>query len=116
VAQQTFSNAASTSMNVFTCPADGSTAVVGAMYNSPAWPTMVWTKGTGAAPSITPPNPNNGNTPEFAGGNYVYNHQAFNKTANIGRTFVDGTSNTMICAERIQNCFSTSLNAAGLNY
>src|SRR5205814_10248543 len=31
-------------------------------------------------------------------------------------SFPDGTSNTMVVAERIQDCFSTSLVAAGLHY
>jgi prepilin-type N-terminal cleavage/methylation domain-containing protein len=114
--QQTFSNAASTTLKVFTCPSDAGVANVGGMYNSPAWPTMAWIGGTGAAPSNVPPAPNNGNPAQFAGGNYVYNHQAFNHAANIGRTFADGTSNTMVVSERIQDCFSTTLTAAGAHY
>ncbi len=115
-AQQTFSNAASTAMPLFRCPSDGGSAGVGAMYNSPAWPTMVWINGTGAPPSNVPPNPTNGNLPQFAGGNYIYNHQALNKWANLNRSFLDGTSNTMIISERIQDCFSTTLNVAGAHY
>jgi prepilin-type N-terminal cleavage/methylation domain-containing protein/prepilin-type processing-associated H-X9-DG protein len=115
-AEQTFSNAATSRMNVFACPADAGIASVGGMYNSPAWPTMAWINGTGTAPSVTPPAPNNGNPAQFAGGNYVYNHQAFNKSSNIGRTFGDGTANTMVVSERIQDCFSTTLNPAGAHY
>jgi prepilin-type N-terminal cleavage/methylation domain-containing protein len=116
-AQQTFSNAASLVIPIFVCPSDGGTANVGAMWNSAAWPSMVWINGTGTVPSTnTPPNPNNGNLAQMAGGNYVYNHQALNKFANIGKSFGDGTSNTMMCAERIQDCFSTTLTAAGAHY
>ncbi len=121
-AQQTFSNAASTPLKVFTCPSDSSKSNIGGMWNatSPpnpvAWPTMVWINGTGAAPSTSPPNPNNGNPPEFAGGNYIYSNQVLHSAANIASTFPDGTSNTLMIAERIQNCFSNSLVAAGASY
>jgi prepilin-type N-terminal cleavage/methylation domain-containing protein/prepilin-type processing-associated H-X9-DG protein len=114
--QQNFSNAASTPLKVFTCPSDAGTANVGGMWNNAVWPTFVWIGGTGAAPSIAPPTPNNGNPAQFAGGNYTYNHQALNKFANIASSFHDGTSNTMIVAERIQDCFSTTINPAGAHY
>jgi prepilin-type N-terminal cleavage/methylation domain-containing protein/prepilin-type processing-associated H-X9-DG protein len=115
-AQQNFSNAASTPLAVFTCPSDASALAVGGMYNAPIWPTMVWIDGAGAAPSTVPPNPNNGNPAQFAGSNYVYSHQALNRSANLNRSFQDGTSNTIMVSERIQDCFTTTLNAAGAHY
>jgi prepilin-type N-terminal cleavage/methylation domain-containing protein/prepilin-type processing-associated H-X9-DG protein len=114
--QQNFANAASTSLKVFTCPSDASIANVGAMWSAPVWPTMVWINGTGTPPSNVPPNPNNGNQAQFAGGNYIYNHQVFNKFARLPSTMADGTSNTMIMAERIQDCFSTTLVSTGIHY
>jgi prepilin-type N-terminal cleavage/methylation domain-containing protein len=114
--QQTFSNAASTVMKVFTCPSDASPAQVGAIYNNATWPSMVWINGAGTPPSNVPPDPNNGNPAQFAGGSYAYNHQVLNKSANISRTFQDGTSNTLLVSERIQDCFSTSVVSTGIHY
>jgi prepilin-type processing-associated H-X9-DG protein len=86
------------------------------MWNAPAWPTLVWINGTGAAPATTVPNPNNGNPPQFAGGSYTYSQQALGYGVTIGGSFQDGTSNTIMISERIQDCFSTTLTAAGAHY
>ena len=102
-------------MKGFLCPSDGGTVNLGAMWNAPAWPTFVWITGTGAAPAITVPNPNNGNTPQFAGTSYTYSQQALGYGVTIN-SFVDGTSNTVMISERIQDCFSTSITAAGIHY
>jgi prepilin-type N-terminal cleavage/methylation domain-containing protein/prepilin-type processing-associated H-X9-DG protein len=114
--QQNFANAASTVVNVYVCPSDAGTVNLGAMWNAPAWPVFVWINGSGTAPPITVPNPNNGNLPQFAGGSYTYNQQAFGYGMKIGTSFTDGTSNTIMISERVQDCFSTTLNAAGAHY
>jgi prepilin-type N-terminal cleavage/methylation domain-containing protein/prepilin-type processing-associated H-X9-DG protein len=115
-AQQNFANAASTVVSTFVCPSDGGTVNLGAMWNSPAWPTFVWINGTGTAPPVTCPDPNNGNTTQFAGSSYTYSQQALGHGVSIGRSFSDGTSNTIMISERIQDCFSTTLTAAGAHY
>src|SRR6516162_5101354 len=45
-AQQNFANAASTVVSTYVCPSDGGTVNLGAMWNSPVWPTFVWINGT----------------------------------------------------------------------
>jgi prepilin-type N-terminal cleavage/methylation domain-containing protein/prepilin-type processing-associated H-X9-DG protein len=114
-AQQNFANTASTVVSVFVCPSDAGTMNLGAMWNAPAWPTFVWINGTGAAPSTTCPTPNNGNPPQFAGTSYTYSQQALGYGVTFA-TFTDGTSNTIMMSERIQDCFSTTLTAAGAHY
>jgi prepilin-type N-terminal cleavage/methylation domain-containing protein/prepilin-type processing-associated H-X9-DG protein len=114
--QQNFANTASTVVPGFICPSDSGTVNLGAMWNAPAWPVFVWTGGTGPAPPVTVPNPNNGNPRQFAGTSYVYSQQALGYSVDIGRSFQDGTSNTIMVSERIQECFSTTLNPAGVRY
>jgi prepilin-type N-terminal cleavage/methylation domain-containing protein/prepilin-type processing-associated H-X9-DG protein len=114
--QQNFANAASTLVKGFICPSDSGTVNLGAMWNAPAWPVFVWINGTGTAPALTVPNPNNGNLPQFAGTSYTYSQQALGHGVTIGGSFQDGTSNTMMISERIQDCFSTTLTAAGAHY
>jgi prepilin-type N-terminal cleavage/methylation domain-containing protein/prepilin-type processing-associated H-X9-DG protein len=114
--QQNFANAASTPVKGFVCPSDGGNVNLGAMWNAAAWPTFVWINGTGAAPSLTMPNPNNGNPPQFAGASYTYSQQALGYGVRMGSSFTDGTSNTIMISERIQDCFSTTLTAAGAHY
>ena len=114
--QQNFANAASTVVPGFICPSDASTVSLGAMWNAAAWPTFVWINGTGAAPATTVPNPNNGNPTQFAGTSYVYSQQALGYGVTIGASFQDGTSNTIMVSERIQDCMSTTLTAAGAHY
>jgi prepilin-type processing-associated H-X9-DG protein len=114
--QQNFANTASTPVKGFVCPSDAGTVNLGAMWNAPAWPTLVWINGTGAAPSTTLPNPNNGNPPQFAGTNYTYSQQALGYGMKLGSSFTDGTSNTLMITERLQDCFSTTLTAAGAHY
>jgi prepilin-type N-terminal cleavage/methylation domain-containing protein/prepilin-type processing-associated H-X9-DG protein len=114
--QQNFSNAASTVVKIYVCPSDAGKMNLGAMWNSAAWPTLVWINGTGAALPTTVPNPNNGNPAQFAGGSYVYSQQALGWGVNIGSSFQDGTSNTIMIAERVQDCFSTTLNPNGVHY
>jgi prepilin-type N-terminal cleavage/methylation domain-containing protein/prepilin-type processing-associated H-X9-DG protein len=113
--QQNFANAASTVLSNFVCPSDSGNVSLGAMWNATAWPTFVWINGTGAAPSITCPNPNNGNPVQFAGSSYTYSQQALGYGVTIG-SFLDGTSNTIMISERIMDCFSTTLTAAGATY
>jgi prepilin-type N-terminal cleavage/methylation domain-containing protein/prepilin-type processing-associated H-X9-DG protein len=114
--QQNFANTASTVVANFVCPADPSQVNLGAMWNAPAWPTFVWINGTGAAPAVTVPNPNNGNQTQFAGTSYVYSQQALGWGVTITASFQDGTSNTIMVSERVQDCFSTTLAAAGAHY
>jgi prepilin-type N-terminal cleavage/methylation domain-containing protein/prepilin-type processing-associated H-X9-DG protein len=114
--QQNFANTASTVVNTFVCPSDGGTVNLGAMWNAPAWPTFVWINGAGTAPPLTVPNPNNGNPPQFAGGSYTYSQQSLGFGVTLGGSFQDGTSNTMMISERIQDCFSTTLTAGGAHY
>ena len=114
-AQQNFANTASTTVPVFVCPSDSGTVNLGAMWNAPAWPTFVWTNGTGTAPPTTCPNPNNGNPAQFAGTSYTYSQQALGYGVKI-TSFTDGTSNTIMISERIMDCFSTTLTAAGAHY
>lgn len=114
--QQNFANAASTVVKGFVCPSDSGKANLGAMWNAAAWPTFVWINGTGAPPAATMPNPNNGNPTQFAGTSYVYSQQALGYGVTISSSFQDGTSNTIMVAERIQDCFSTTLSAAGAHY
>src|SRR5207244_10458475 len=63
----------------------------------------------------TCPNPNNGNPAQFAGTSYTYSQQALGYGVTIS-SFTDGTSNTIMISERIQDCFSTTLTAAGAHY
>jgi prepilin-type N-terminal cleavage/methylation domain-containing protein/prepilin-type processing-associated H-X9-DG protein len=114
--QQGFANAASTPVKGFLCPSDAGTINLGAMWNAPAWPTFVWIKGTGTAPPVTVPNPDNGNPTQFAGTSYVYSQQALGHGVTITGSFHDGTSNTIMIAERVQDCFSTTLNSNGAHY
>jgi prepilin-type processing-associated H-X9-DG protein len=114
--QQNFANAASTVVKGFVCPSDSGTVNLGAMWNAPAWPTFVWIKGTGAAPPQTVPDPNNGNPRQFAGCSYTYSQQALGYGVTLGASFQDGTSNTIMISERIQDCFSTTLTAGGAHY
>jgi prepilin-type N-terminal cleavage/methylation domain-containing protein len=114
--QQNFANAASTVVKGYVCPSDAGTVNLNAMWNAPAWPTFVWINGTGAAPPTTLPNPNNGNPSQFAGGSYVYSQQALGHGVNVGSSFQDGTSNTIMIAERVQDCFSTTLTTGGAHY
>jgi prepilin-type N-terminal cleavage/methylation domain-containing protein/prepilin-type processing-associated H-X9-DG protein len=114
--QQNFANAASTTVKVFVCPSDASRVNLGAMWNAPAWPVFVWINGTGAAPSQAVPNPNNGNPTQFAGSSYTYSQQALGHGVSLGASFQDGTSNTIMISERIQDCFSTTLTANGAHY
>jgi prepilin-type processing-associated H-X9-DG protein len=76
----------------------------------------VWINGTGTPPPTTCPNPNNGNPTQFAGSSYTYSQQALGYGVTIGGSFTDGTSNTVMISERIQDCFSTTLTAAGAHY
>lgn len=114
--QQTFANAASTQVKGFLCPSDSTSINLNAMWNATAWPTFVWINGTGTAPSITVPNPNNGNTAQFAGTSYTYSQQALGYGVNLNNTFRDGTSNTIMISERVQDCLSTTITAAGAHY
>src|SRR5262249_55478147 len=114
--QQNFANAASTVVKGYVCPSDSGTVNLGAMWNAPAWPTFVWINGTGAAPPQTVPNPNNGNPPQFAGSSYTYSQQALGWGVNLASPSQDGTSNTIMISERIQDCFSRPLNPAGVHY
>ncbi len=114
--QQNFANAASTPVKTFVCPSDSGTVNLGAMWNAPIWPTFVWINGTGTAPSTHMPDPNNGNATQFAGSSYVYSQQALGHGVNIGSSFADGTSNTIMISERIQDCFSTTLTPTGAHY
>lgn len=113
--QQNFANAASTNVAGFVCPSDSGSVNLGAMWNAPAWPVYVWIKGTGTAPAITVLNPNNNNRTQFAGASYTYSQQALGYGVTMS-TFQDGTSNTIMISERVQDCFSTTLNAAGVHY
>jgi prepilin-type N-terminal cleavage/methylation domain-containing protein/prepilin-type processing-associated H-X9-DG protein len=116
--QQNFANTASTPVSTFVCPSDGGSVNLGAMWNSPFWPTFVWINGAGTLPPIpsnTCPNPNNGNPTQFAGGSYTYSQQALGYGVTIG-SFTDGTSNTIMISERIQDCFSNTLTAGGAHY
>jgi prepilin-type N-terminal cleavage/methylation domain-containing protein/prepilin-type processing-associated H-X9-DG protein len=115
-AQQNFANAASTVVSTFVCPSDAGSVNLGAMWNANAWPTFVWINGAGTAPALTCPNPNNGNPAQFAGGSYTYSQQALGHGVTIGGSFSDGTSNTIMISERIMDCFSTTLTAAGAHY
>src|SRR5439155_12714253 len=47
---------------------------------------------------------------------YTYSQQALGYGVTLGGSFPDGTSNTIMISERIQDYFSTTLNAAGLHY
>jgi prepilin-type N-terminal cleavage/methylation domain-containing protein/prepilin-type processing-associated H-X9-DG protein len=113
--QQGFANAASTVVKAFLCPSDSGTINLNAMWNAPAWPVFVWTNGTGAAPALTVPTPNNGNPPQFAGTSYTYSQQALGYGVTTA-SFRDGTSNTIMISERVQDCFSTTLNPNGVHY
>lgn len=113
--QQGFANAASTVVKGFVCPSDSGTVSLTAMWNAPNWPTFVWINGTGAVPSQTMPSPNNGNPPQFAGASYTYSQQALGYGVTTA-SFRDGTSNTIMISERVQDCFSTTLTAAGAHY
>src|SRR5262245_2438592 len=113
--QQSFANAASTNVKAFICPSDAGKVSLGAMWNAPAWPTFVWIKGTGTAPPLTVPNPNNNNTAQFAGSSYTFSQQALGYGVTFS-SFQDGTSNTIMISERIQDCFSTTLTPAGVHY
>jgi prepilin-type N-terminal cleavage/methylation domain-containing protein len=116
-AQQTFSNAASTVLKSFSCPSDaGAAPALAAMYSYAALPTMTWINGTGTAPSAVAPAPTLNGQVQFAQGNYTYNALALNKQSNIGRSFIDGTSQTIMCSERIQNCYSTAQVTTGATY
>src|SRR5262249_28888059 len=106
---QNFANAASTLVEGYVCPPHPPPPHPGAMWNAAAWPTFVWINGTGTAPSQTIPNPNNGNPTQFAGSSYTYSQQALGYGVTLGASFPDGTSNTIMVSERIQDCFSTTL-------
>jgi prepilin-type N-terminal cleavage/methylation domain-containing protein/prepilin-type processing-associated H-X9-DG protein len=117
---QTFVNAASTVVPIFVCPSDPQNATVGVLYTYAGFPTLAWINktATNTYPTITGsslPAPTSG-IPQFAGGNYIYNCEAYTKQGVIGRSFIDGTSNTMIVAERIQTCTTTALVTAGGTY
>jgi prepilin-type N-terminal cleavage/methylation domain-containing protein/prepilin-type processing-associated H-X9-DG protein len=114
--QQNFANAASTVVRIYVCPSDSGTVNLGAMWNAPAWPTFVWINGTGAAPPLTVPNPNNGNPSQFAASSYTYSQQALGYGVKVSASFQDGTSNTIMISERIQDCFSTTLSPGGVHY
>src|SRR5262249_14242103 len=114
--QPNFANPASPPRKGDLCPSDAGKVNLGAMWNAPFWPTFVWINGSGAPPSTTGPNPNNGNPRQFAGTSYVYSQQALGWGGSLNASFQDGTSNTIMIGERIQACFSTTLTPAGAAY
>jgi prepilin-type N-terminal cleavage/methylation domain-containing protein len=118
----TFANAASTSVPLFLCPSDpnsGQNNALSGMYNYLNFPTFSWISTGGTTwPTINPgapAAPTNGNV-AFAPGNYIWNLRAYSQPCNIGRTFTDGTSNTLFVSERTQVCNSTVLVTTGATY
>jgi len=92
---QNFTQASNTTVKVYSCPSDSSSATAASFSFS----------GTGA--------PTAGQSYAGAGGSYQSNRFLFGKGASaplayLSRSFTDGTSNTVMLTEKVQKCAETN--------